>query len=378
MSSPSVLRFAAFELHASAGELRQRGGVRQAGAATVQGPRAPGPPRRRGRDPRRDPRSRVERRHVRGLRSGAEFLHPADSRGTWRHRGRPAVHRNAAPARLPVPDAGHRLDAGGAGARDTTDRAAVPHAATGPGDRVLAFSLPDALTGSLGGLQSLVVRSSMTAARFAGDAVDPSQIGVEADVDAIVTGTLLRAGDEIRVATQLTAATSGALLWSQARPDAGRRPVSRPGRADAPHRGLALVAADQPRAADAAARRAVEPGGLRVLSSRQSAQSRCEPVERRARSVPAKRRGGSALRAGVGAPRPDPSRDGEVPADGDAGESRSARRRRSGGRWSSIPICRSPTSSSRSSRWIWVAPMTRWSVSSSARTPPTPSCWPAW
>ena len=37
----------------------------------------------------------------------------------------------------------------------------------------LAFSLPDAVASSLGGLQSLVVRSSMAAARFAGDRVDP-------------------------------------------------------------------------------------------------------------------------------------------------------------------------------------------------------------
>src|SRR5947207_10609263 len=81
-----------------------------------------------------------------------------------------------------------------------------------PETEFLAFSLPDALTSSLGGLQSLVVRSSMTAARFGSDPTAPDRIGVEADVDAIVTGTLLRSGPEIRVATQLTAATSGALL----------------------------------------------------------------------------------------------------------------------------------------------------------------------
>lgn len=85
-----------------------------------------------------------------------------------------------------------------------------------PETEFLAFSLPDAVTGTLGGLESLVVRSSMTAARFAGDTVTPAQIGVDADVDAIVTGTLLRSGSEIRVSTQLTSASSGALLWSQA------------------------------------------------------------------------------------------------------------------------------------------------------------------
>jgi DNA-binding winged helix-turn-helix (wHTH) protein/tetratricopeptide (TPR) repeat protein len=80
----------------------------------------------------------------------------------------------------------------------------------------LAFGLPDALTAALGGLQSLVVRSSAAAARFAGDAIEPRRIGVEADVDVIVTGTLLRAGGEVRVATQLTEAASGTLLRSYA------------------------------------------------------------------------------------------------------------------------------------------------------------------
>jgi DNA-binding winged helix-turn-helix (wHTH) protein/tetratricopeptide (TPR) repeat protein len=85
-----------------------------------------------------------------------------------------------------------------------------------PETEFLAFSLPDALTSTLGGLQFLVVRSSMAAARFAGDSIDPKQVGIEADVDAILTGTLLRVGQDVRVATQLTASTSGTLLWSYA------------------------------------------------------------------------------------------------------------------------------------------------------------------
>jgi len=80
----------------------------------------------------------------------------------------------------------------------------------------LAFSLPDALTLSLSGLTSLVVRSSMAAARFRGaaDAADPKTIAAEADVDVIVTGALLRAGDEVRVTSQLTDGSTGTLLWS--------------------------------------------------------------------------------------------------------------------------------------------------------------------
>ena len=78
----------------------------------------------------------------------------------------------------------------------------------------LAFSLPDALTNSLCGLESLVVRSSLAASRFGGDGLDPRKIGAEADVDVIVAGTLLRTGDGIRVSSQLTDASAGTLLWS--------------------------------------------------------------------------------------------------------------------------------------------------------------------
>src|SRR5262249_14485796 len=83
-----------------------------------------------------------------------------------------------------------------------------------PDTDFMDFGLPDAVAAALGGLRSLVVRSSMAAARFAGDSVDPRQIGIDADVDVIVTGTLLRAGGEVRVATQLTDAASGTLIWS--------------------------------------------------------------------------------------------------------------------------------------------------------------------
>jgi eukaryotic-like serine/threonine-protein kinase len=78
----------------------------------------------------------------------------------------------------------------------------------------LAFSLPDALTTSLSGLKSLVVRSSLAALRFSSAAQDLKMIAAEADIDLIVTGTLLSARDEIRVTAQLTDAASGTLVWS--------------------------------------------------------------------------------------------------------------------------------------------------------------------
>jgi serine/threonine protein kinase/tetratricopeptide (TPR) repeat protein len=79
----------------------------------------------------------------------------------------------------------------------------------------LAFSLADALTTSLSGLDSLVVRSSLTAAASAADTVDLQAIATQAEVDAVLTGTLLRADDQLRVTTQLAEVPSGTILWSQ-------------------------------------------------------------------------------------------------------------------------------------------------------------------
>ena len=79
----------------------------------------------------------------------------------------------------------------------------------------LAYSLPDAITSSLSGLESLIVRSSLVASRFAGAPVDEKAIGAQTDVDVIVTGTLMRAGKDIRVSAQLTDVSTGTLLWSK-------------------------------------------------------------------------------------------------------------------------------------------------------------------
>jgi DNA-binding winged helix-turn-helix (wHTH) protein/tetratricopeptide (TPR) repeat protein len=79
----------------------------------------------------------------------------------------------------------------------------------------LTFSLPEAVTSSLSGLESLVVRSSIVASRFGGSPIEPQKIAAEADVDVVLSGTLLRAGEQLRVSTQLTEVPAGTLLWSQ-------------------------------------------------------------------------------------------------------------------------------------------------------------------
>ena len=78
----------------------------------------------------------------------------------------------------------------------------------------LAFSLPDAIAGSLSGLDSLVVRSSVVAAKFSVEAPDLAEIAAQADVDIVLVGTLLRAGQGLRVSMQLLEAPGGTVLWS--------------------------------------------------------------------------------------------------------------------------------------------------------------------
>jgi eukaryotic-like serine/threonine-protein kinase len=79
----------------------------------------------------------------------------------------------------------------------------------------LAFGLPDAISSSLSGLGSLIVRSSLAAARFAGEILDLKAIAAQADVDVVLTGTLLSSGGQLRVSTQLVETPSGALIWSK-------------------------------------------------------------------------------------------------------------------------------------------------------------------
>ena len=79
----------------------------------------------------------------------------------------------------------------------------------------LSMSLPDAITSSLAAIDSLVMRSTMTASRFAASSeLDVNAIAEQAQVDAILTGTILSDGEHLRVTTQLVEAPSCTVLWS--------------------------------------------------------------------------------------------------------------------------------------------------------------------
>src|SRR5438132_11696387 len=77
----------------------------------------------------------------------------------------------------------------------------------------LAFSVPDAVAGALSVLDSVVVRSPTGAARYASEFLDLKRIAEEARAEAILTGTILRVGNGIRVTCELMEVPSGTVLW---------------------------------------------------------------------------------------------------------------------------------------------------------------------
>ena len=214
MSAPAVLRFGSFELRAGAGELRHRGDLVKL---------APQPLKvlellmRRG----GDVVTRAEiREHV---WSGDTFVDFEQGLNFCIRQIREVLGDTADAPRFieTLPRRGYRFlmpvsAVTSAEAARVTRLIVLPFTMLrhDAGTEFLAFSLPDAVTSSLSGLESLVVRSSLVAARFAGQPMDPRKIAADADVDMIVTGTLLRAGDDIRVSTQLTEASAGTLLWA--------------------------------------------------------------------------------------------------------------------------------------------------------------------
>ena len=83
-----------------------------------------------------------------------------------------------------------------------------------PETEFLSFSLADAIASALSGLESLVVRSPIAAARFASEVPDLAAISVALDVGLVLAGSVLRAGNRVRVSAQLVEAPQGTLRWT--------------------------------------------------------------------------------------------------------------------------------------------------------------------
>jgi TolB-like protein/tetratricopeptide (TPR) repeat protein len=85
---------------------------------------------------------------------------------------------------------------------------------TDPDVAYLAFGLAEAVSGSLATLRDVVVRAPALAARWADDMIDPRQLAVNADVDLVVSNTLLRSGADLRITAQLLDASSSTVVGS--------------------------------------------------------------------------------------------------------------------------------------------------------------------
>jgi DNA-binding winged helix-turn-helix (wHTH) protein/tetratricopeptide (TPR) repeat protein len=78
----------------------------------------------------------------------------------------------------------------------------------------LGYSLPDAVSNFLAGLPGLIVRSNRVVARLE-SSEKLRLLAAEADVDAVMTGTILRSGSQLRVTAQLIAVPAGTVVWTQ-------------------------------------------------------------------------------------------------------------------------------------------------------------------
>ncbi len=107
--------------------------------------------------------------------------------------------------------------AGRALARPLTRLAVLPFRLLRPDPEIdfLSFALADAVANSLAGLPSIVVRSSAAVSRFAGEAPDLKALATQADVGHALLGSLLRAGEQLRVTTQLVETPAGTLVSTQ-------------------------------------------------------------------------------------------------------------------------------------------------------------------
>ena len=207
-----------------------------------------------------------------------------------------------------------------------------------PDTDFLAFSLADAITSALSGLQSLVVRSSLAASRFASESPDlaghcrdrrRSMPCSSARCSAPATSCACR-----RSSWMLPAAT---VLWSQTTQvpvgdlfslqDELTGKIVESLSLPLTARERQMLKQDVP----------LDAAGLRALPARERDEPRQRTVAGRPRSLRAVRRRGSAIRAGVGGRRPDAPDDRQVRRTRNPRSGSRAPRLPSGGRSSSIP-----------------------------------------
>lgn len=83
------------------------------------------------------------------------------------------------------------------------------------GDEYLGVGLADALITRLSNVKRLIVRPTSSVLRYSGEVVDPIVAGRDLQVDYVLDGSLRRAGERLRVTTQLTKVAEGVTSWAE-------------------------------------------------------------------------------------------------------------------------------------------------------------------
>lgn len=84
-----------------------------------------------------------------------------------------------------------------------------------PGGSYFADGMTEDVIGALGRFSGLVVLSWSAVAPFRDAAPAPAELGSTLGASYVVSGSIQRAGDRIRVGVQLSASRDGALIWSE-------------------------------------------------------------------------------------------------------------------------------------------------------------------
>lgn len=82
--------------------------------------------------------------------------------------------------------------------------------------KALGLGFADTLITNLGKLEGVKVISTKTVSRYADEAREPLEVGQKLGVDAIVDGTLQRAGSKLRVTLRLIRVADGKQIWAGA------------------------------------------------------------------------------------------------------------------------------------------------------------------
>ncbi len=83
-----------------------------------------------------------------------------------------------------------------------------------PASTFYEFALADAVITELARIRSLVVRPSSVMSKYQGQAADPSDVGRELNVDAVLSAGFIHVGERFRVNAQLLEVESGEIIWS--------------------------------------------------------------------------------------------------------------------------------------------------------------------